>query len=219
MANVFDCAKYFIQSDLTLFKNTFDSSVKLQKLLVFADMISFAEYNEPLFIDQILAFTHGCVIENIRQRYKNDYANFIAESTSFVPQFSDKEHRVLDLTIKLFGHLSPRELSNINHTFFFWEDAYEKSKQPDGYKDKNKAIVDIDQMRAEAQRMKKVIAALESDRIETDAKETINGIDFYYSPDVFDMNDDVLDYLYEFSLNANENAYSIHYDGRELVIY
>ena len=57
------------------------------------------------------------------------------------PNFSQEELESLKLSKEIFGRLSARELSLINHTFNFWMAAYHNSLQPDGYKDKSKATV------------------------------------------------------------------------------
>lgn len=219
MHDVFDYAKYIIQKEPGSFKNTFDGNMRLQKLLVFANLISLAEYGEPLFDDPVLAFAHGCVIERIRLRYKNDYQGLMNDSLRFSPAFSREESDALDLAVSLFGGLRPREMSDINHTFRFWENAYNNSIQPGGFKDKGSSVISVESMIAEAGRMKDVANAYRETEAENSAKETINGIDFYYDPSEFAMTDDLLDYLYDFSLEAGESAYSVYFDRDHLVVY
>ena len=74
MRDVYDFAKYFIKKGADSLPNTYDGNMKLQKLLTFADLISIAKYGKPLFNDPVLAFKNGCVVEKVRQRYKNDYS-------------------------------------------------------------------------------------------------------------------------------------------------
>ena len=83
MSNVFDYAKYFMKQGLDTQRNTFDGNMKLQKLLVFANLISLAERGEPLFNDEILAFEQGCVIEEVRLKYKHSYSEFALEADNF----------------------------------------------------------------------------------------------------------------------------------------
>ena len=218
MADVFDYAKYLISQSLASFEDTFDGNMKLQKLLVFANLISFAERGIPLFNDEILAFTHGCVVEKVRHRYRGNYAEFIAESKMFSPKFSQDECNILDLTISLFGHLSARELSNTNHTFDFWRNAYESSIQENNYKDKSKAVVSLDAMAKESEKMQKIIQLFRQGKNESNCKETINGVDFHYSHEL-SLTDDLLDTLYDYSLSAEDLSYSVYLDGDNLVIY
>ena len=89
MRDVYDFAKFFIKNGADSTPDTYDGNMKLQKLLVLADLASISEFGEPLFNDEILAFENGCVIEKVRLRYKNDYSEFKQESVDFQPDFSD----------------------------------------------------------------------------------------------------------------------------------
>ena len=55
--------------------------------------------------------------------------------------------------------------------------------------------------------------------IETDKKEIINEIEFYYDPEEIVLSDEILSYLYRFSRVAEDKAYSIYLDNGSLVIY
>lgn len=88
MRDVYDYAKYFIKNGADSTPNTYDGNMKLQKLLVLADLANIAEYGQVLFNDEVLAFKNGCVVEKIRLRYKNDYQGFKKDSDSFEPDLS-----------------------------------------------------------------------------------------------------------------------------------
>lgn len=66
MKNVCDFAEYFIKNGADSIPNTFDGNMKLQKLLVLVNFANIAEYGEPLFSEQVLAFENGCVIEKFQ---------------------------------------------------------------------------------------------------------------------------------------------------------
>lgn len=219
MSDVFDYAKYFLKQDLDTKRNTFDGNMKLQKLLVLANLVSLAERNEPLFDDEILAFEQGCVIEKVRLRYKNDLTGFLADSQRFNPDFSQEEYDVLNLTIDLFGGLSARELSDINHAFTFWHTSYQNSIKLGGFKDKNDAIVTEEAMRGDLDKIITAISAFRETQNESKAKETINGVEFYYTPEEMSLTEEVLSHLYKFSLSADEKAYSVYYDEGRLVVF
>lgn len=218
MSDAFDYAKYFIKKDLDTRRNTFDGNMKLQKLLLLADLVSLAERDEPLFDDVIFAFQQGCVIENVRQRYKNDCAGLVEDSQRFDPNFSQEVYDILNLTVDLFGRLSARELSDINHSFDFWNNAYTSSIKQDGFKDKSRSIVTVDAMRGEVYKIHEIIKAFRETRNESSAQETVNGIEFYYSPTELKLSDDILDQLYSFSREADDQAYSVYLDNGSLVI-
>jgi len=219
MSDVFDYAKFFIKKGLETDKDTQDGNMKLQKLLFFANLVSLAERDTPLFSDEILAFDRGCVIEKVRLRHKNDFSGFIADSNNFNPDFSQDEYDVLNMTINIFGELSASELSDINHAFSFWSAAHKNSQQSDGFKDKAKAVVSVDAMRSELDKIRDVITAYRETQSEKQARETINGVNFYYTPDDITLSDETLNQLYDFSLNADESTYSIYNDNGSLVIF
>jgi len=219
MRNAYDIAKYFISLDLDTNRNKIDGNIKLQKLLFFANMLSLAEYNQPLFNDDILAYNQGCVIENIRLKYKNDCAGFVRESKEFNPQFTTDEYKILDLCVSIFGKLSARELSELNHSFDFWKRAYNDSDRGDGYRDKNRAIVSVEAMQREAIKINDVVAAYKKTQEENNVSETVYGVEFIYSPSDLELTDEMIDELVEFSINADEPTYNIYLDNGKLVIY
>ena len=69
MANVLDIAKYFLYLDNT---NEGDgvSNLKLQKLVYYAQGYYSAIFDNPLFSNEISAWTHGPVISDLYHEYK-----------------------------------------------------------------------------------------------------------------------------------------------------
>lgn len=55
MRKAIDIAKYFIKLGLDEPQDTPEGNIKLQQLLVLANLASLAEYGEPLFDDEITA--------------------------------------------------------------------------------------------------------------------------------------------------------------------
>ena len=218
MSSALDFAKYFIKNGFDTQKNTFDGNMKLQKLLFFANFISLVEKKKPLYNDTMYAFYNGCVIESVRLRYKYDYANLYAESLKFDPDFSKDEYDVVNLTKDLLGDLSAKELSDLNHTFDFWSSAFKHSTQDDGYKNKDMAVVSVNDILKEAHKMQLIIDQFKSNVVERQFKEVVNGVTFYYSAE-FEMTDSVLAQLIEFSKEAEENVYSIYMESDNLVIF
>lgn len=219
MSDVFKYAKYFVKNGYDTDSNTYDGNMKLQKLLVFADLISMAIDEKPLFEEPILAFKNGCVVEPVRLRYKGDYDAFLSESMVYEPEFDAKENEVLDLTTKLFGSLSARELSGMNHSFSFWKKAFENSESPSGYRDKDLAVVSVDDMLKEIDKVRQVISAYRNTQSEMLHKEIVNGISFYYDPTDITLTDELLEQVESFTENADETEYSISIDNGNLVIY
>ena len=217
MRDVYDFAKFFIKNGADSKPNTYDGNMKLQKLLVFADLANIAEYGEPLFKDQVLAFKNGCVIEKVRLRYKNDYTTFRQDSESYQPDFSEREYEILNLIMKIFGCASAKELSDINHTFDFWKLAFANGTSSTGYHNKEMSVVDMMSQQSDLDKMREIISAYRETSNDTTSSETINGVTFYF--DGFALTDDIIDQLENFSLSADDDAYSIYLDNGRLVIY
>lgn len=217
MRDVYDFAKFFIKNGADSTPNTYDGNMKLQKLLVMADLASIAEYGELLFDEPVLAFKNGCVVEKVRLRYKNDYAGFKYDSDIFQPDFSEKEYKILNLVLDIFGKASAKELSEINHTFNFWEIAYNDGINENGYHDKNLSIVDMMSQIDDINRMREIICAYKEASDDVTKYEIINGVTFHY--DGFELTDDIIEQLENFSLSADDDTYSVYLDNGRLVIY
>lgn len=219
MRDVYEYAKYFIKNKLDTNPNTYDGNMKLQKLLFFANMISLAKYDKLLFEEPICAFKNGCVIEKVRLRYKADYNSFYNDSLNFNPDFSIEEYDVLSDTADIFGELSAKELSEINHSYDFWNKSYKNSVNINGYRCKEGSIINVDDMKAEIQKIKLILDAYHQNKIIDQNNEIINGVKFYYDSKEVEMTEELLDELYEFSLSANEKSYTVYVDNGKLVIY
>lgn len=217
MRDVYDFARFFMKNGADSTPNTFDGNMKLQKLLVFADLANIAEYGEPLFNDEVLAFKNGCVVEKVRLRYKNDYLGFKHDSVSYQPNFTEEEYSILNLVLNIFGNASAKELSDINHTFDFWKLAYEKGNSCGEYHNKKLSVVDMMAHTNDITRMQEMITAYRESSTSLEAKETINGVTFYY--DGFALTDEIIEQLEVFSLSADEDTYSVYLDNEGLVIY
>ena len=218
MSEALDFAKIFIKKELDTHRNTYDGNMKLQKLLFFANFVSLAEKNKPLYNDAIYAFSNGCVVESVRLRYKNDYDNLYRDSLTFNPNFTQDEYDVINLTAELFGGLSAKELSDINHTFDFWSTALNRSIQSDGYKNKELAKISNDEMLNEISKLQVVIEQFKINAANRAFREIINGVNIYYTPDLC-MTDEILEQLENFSKEADETSYSVYIEEGNLIIF
>ena len=210
MRDVYDFAKFFIKNGADSIPNTYDGNMKLQKLLVFANLINLSQFDELLFGEEVLAFTNGCVVEKVRLRYKNDYYGLKRDSDRFEPDFTENEYKVLNMVLDIFGNATARELSELNHTFNFWKDAYKKGT------DKVKSVVNFRVQSDDVERMKEVLDAYQQSVNGQTASEVINGVTYYY--DGVQLSDEIIDQLERFSLAAEEDVYSIYLDDGKLVI-
>lgn len=213
MENVYDIAKYFIQKHPDIQISCFDSNMKLQKLLLFAYLVNLSLNNTDLFKDNIYAFEYGCVIGDVRLKFENNFNTFIKESKNFKPNFNNKTQKVLDITDNIFGNLSAKELSELNHNFEFWKTIYEQSE-----KKFEKSLIPKELIQKEKYKTTNVIESYlnKEDNLKT---EIINGIKFYYDPNEITIDDNLLSDLYNMSLSADENAYTITKMEDEVIVY
>ena len=217
MRDVYDFAKFFIKNGADSNPNTYDGNMKLQKLLVLADLANIAEYGEPLFKDEVLAFKNGCVVEKVRLRYKNDYRGLKKDSEAYQPDFTEREYQILNIIMGVFGNVSAKGLSKINHTFNFWKLAFDNGTDQTGYHDKKQSVVDMMSQTDDINRMKEIISAYGETSNMGNNCEIINGVTFFY--DGVTLTDSIMKELEDFSLLAEDETYSIYLDDGRLVIY
>ena len=135
----------------------------------------------------------------------------------YQPDFSEEEYDVLGLALSIFGNASAKELSEINHTFDFWRSAYKKGTNNSGYHDKELSTVNMLTQKEDIERIKDIISAYEESANDATEREVINGVTFYY--DGFKLTDEIIDQLEAFSLNADDDCYTVYMDDGKLVIY
>lgn len=220
MKQAIECAKYIMSQRDSDFMNTFDGNMKLQKLLFFANMISLSENGELLYNDVIQAFENGCVIENVRLNYKNNFDNFKKESCNYLPSdFEQKDFDALNLTMKIFGSVTAKELSELTHQFDFWKKRYEDSKLPNGTYDSSKNIITREDMVSEIDKISVILNSFRESSNANYRTDTINGVIFSFEDD-FNITSDIEKILYNFSKEAMDSSYSVYLDNESgLVIY
>ena len=217
MRDVYDYAKFLIKSGSVSTPNTYDGNMKLQKLLVLSYMAYSAEYGKQLFSDKILAFENGLVVEKVRLRYRNDYYGLKSDSDKFNPDFCEDEYETLEAVMGVYGHLSAKELSELNHKFKSWKDAYRNGTSESGYHDKEKSVVDFKMYPEDIEAVGRAIRAYKETRKSASKYEVINGVTFYYDDMV--LTDKMISDLEKFSRVCEDNAYSICDDEGRLVIF
>lgn len=218
MRDAYDFAKYYLKKGADSTPNTYDGNMKLQKLLVLADMAHLAEFHEHLFQDEVLAFENDPVVESIRLRYRNDYQGLKKDSENFAPDFDEKEYSTLNDILGVYGHLSARELSELSHTFKSWSQAYMRGTTG-RYHDKKKSVIDMTAYPEDIAAVGKAIKAYRHTKEKVPRFELINGVQFYY--DDMEMTEEIISELERFSKSRSceDDTYSVYMENGKLVIH
>lgn len=98
--------------------------LKLQKLLYFAQGISFCFNDEELFDEELEAWVHGPVNSNIYFKYREYIYNPINLKYQ-IPNFSQKTLQVLEFVRDNYGKYDSKYLEEITHNQFPWQFARE----------------------------------------------------------------------------------------------
>lgn len=123
MANVLDIAKYILEREGEL------STMKLQKLVYYAQVWSVVEDEAPLFPDVIKAWAQGPVVPALFQEHKGLPRVVAADIAGPGHGLTDKERARLDLTLDYYGARPARYLSELTHHELPWREAREKGER------------------------------------------------------------------------------------------
>ena len=134
------------------------ASMKLQKLLFFAQLISLAKNNKLLFNENFCAFENGMVMENVRLEYKNNLTDLLNYKRK---KLSKKDIEVLELTKNIYGEEDADTLSNMTHQFEYLKKYLNLSSNESSYKDKKKSIVPNEELESELDNIRDVLDAYE----------------------------------------------------------
>lgn len=215
MRDVYDFAKYFIKNGADFAQNTYDGNMKLQKLLVLADMAYMAQEYQQLFNDEIVVVGNGLVVEKVWLRYRNDYYGLKVDSEKFNPNFTEEEYETLNAVLGIYGFLSARELSKLIHSFKVWRMAYQNEMAENGHQ--TKLAVDFTAYPEDIAAVGRALKAYAETMRTPHKYELINGIKFCY--DDIEMTDELIGKLERISKVCEDDAYSIGIDGGRLAIY
>lgn len=211
--------KWFVDNGMPLNKS-FDGNLIVNKMLVFAQLISIAKDNKRLFEEEMYAFKHGIVIEDIRQEYKYKFNEFVKSVEHQEYCFDKEQLKTLELTKSIFGNLDSKTLSELTHQFKFWKEKYEYSYKG-RYHHKELSIIDIEDLNdkyVEDIEKIKLLIYMEENSDKNEEFIIIDGVNFYYDPSEVKLDEVLMKQLKEFP--AVESAYSFYIDKSQgLVIY
>lgn len=212
-----DAAKWFLQNNLDFPRNTFDGNMKLQKMLYFSQLIHLAKNGEPLFGENILAFRNGSAIEEVRQAYQYQHIDLLNAANQYSGNYTPEQLDTFKIAESIYGRLSAKELSEINHVHKSWICAFENSLEGRFY-NKEKSIMPIERLLENEVPMIKEMLNAYSNYTFSDRYEVVNGIKFYYNPEEIELTADIMALLESF--DGNDLAYSVYKDETAgIVIY
>lgn len=120
MASLNDVAQCFLYLDNS---NDGDgvSNLKLQKLVYYAQGFHCAIFDSPLFSEEISAWTHGPVVEDLYHQYKHHGSDHIPVAQSFNQEsLSKDEFELIEEVFEVFGQYSAWKLRNMTHEEAPW---------------------------------------------------------------------------------------------------
>lgn len=120
--NVHTIANYFLYLDQ---QHNGDgiSNLKLQKLVYYAQGFYSAIFDRPLFTENIEAWTHGPVVSDLYQTYKNHGSSLIPANQEMEPPMIDnKSLELLNEVYDVFGQYSAWKLRDMTHEDKPWID-------------------------------------------------------------------------------------------------
>lgn len=97
------------------------SNLKLQKLVYYAQGFHLAMHITPFFDEDILAWEHGPVVEELYHEYKAYGAQAIPQPKEFDDSvFSDIQKNLLKEVYEVYGQFSAWKLRNMTHSEAPW---------------------------------------------------------------------------------------------------
>jgi uncharacterized phage-associated protein len=127
MYKVADIAEWFLNRDKItgeLEDSDGISNLKLQKLLYYAQGVSLAVNGTPLFNENLLAWTHGPVVESVYRTYKQYGSNPILFNGAFDDSWlADKDKDLLETVYQAFSQYSAWKLREMTHQEDPWKNT------------------------------------------------------------------------------------------------
>lgn len=97
------------------------SHLKLQKLVYYAQAWYLANFDEPLFNEDIEAWTHGPVVPSVWDAYKKHHWDSIPKGPD--PKLNPEVVEYLNAVFDQYGDLSARVLEDMTHEESPWIEA------------------------------------------------------------------------------------------------
>jgi uncharacterized phage-associated protein len=123
MARVLDVAKYILERQGRI------TTLKLQKLVYYAQVWAIADRGEPLFQDTIKAWAQGPVVPAVFQEHKGRQRVDATAIAGDSAGLDDAERTHIDRVLADYGGLPPAYLSKLTHHERPWNDAHRSGER------------------------------------------------------------------------------------------
>ena len=219
MRDVCDFARYFIYKGTCCISDGEAGHDKLQKMLIFANLIHLARWDMLLFEEPVTTHQNGYAVEKIYTLYHSHQSPVKMESGYQETEFTKIEYDTMNDTITLFGKLPADELEELNRIFCFIERAEVHSSQME--RSKAEPVIEPEILKREAARMTEVLEGLRRSRSHCSEAQSVavSGVTFYFERDCISVDDQLLGQLEAFAEEAEDGAYTVYIDDGKLVIY
>ena len=117
-------AQWFINRsamDVDMYSGEYLTNMKLQKLLYFAQCLSYTINDKPLFSDDIEAWEHGPVVSKVYKKYNVLRAGSIEDVKPV--EIDEDTAALLEYVYSLYGIYSASQLRNLSHK----QESYKKN--------------------------------------------------------------------------------------------
>jgi uncharacterized phage-associated protein len=122
MANVLTVAKYILERQGQI------TTLKLQKLVYYAQVWAISDDGEALFPDAIKAWAQGPVVPALFHHHKGMGSIAAADLGSVSGELTEMERACIDRTLSCYGALPAEYLSELTHHERPWKDARESGQ-------------------------------------------------------------------------------------------
>lgn len=117
MANVFDVAQYILEKEGEM------TAMKLQKLVYYSQVWTLVWDEEPLFIDEIQAWSNGAVVPALFRVHRRMFKVGKNTFDGNIKNLSQGQKDNIDKVLGHYGDYSAQQLSDINHQEAPWVNA------------------------------------------------------------------------------------------------
>ena len=138
LANVHDVAAYILQKQGSM------STMKLQKLLYYAQAWNLAWEERPLFEVKIEAWANGPVVWEIFNEHRGEFEVGPPWTSGSASRLTSDDRTIVDAVLAGYGGLSGRQLSLLTHA----EDPWREAREGLGPTDRSTAEITPESMQA-----------------------------------------------------------------------